>query len=176
MLRPQFALAVIAICVLTGCATRPRDPLTIRQQAYERLASFLEPGMTRRQLYALLPPQRPARTNVPGPGIFMFGLPGPAGYQSEHYPLDPDFQLNVELVLAKSPAASASWSFLPVHASANRSGPLRIQASAIDFSLDPAVSASLKRPSRTSAKTQRTGNVCISANATSSFSGGRPET
>lgn len=164
MFRPQTALVTIVACVLSGCATTaPRDPLVARQRSYERLASFLEPGMTRRQLYALLPPQRPARTgSVDVPGSSIFGLMGPSGFQSEYYPLDPDFVLHASFILAKAPTVS-------------RSGPLIINATAIDLHLDARGPASPRDSKRAAPKTQRSGKVCISAKAIDDLLFGRAD-
>lgn len=97
-----FLLA--ALSILTGCANIPRDPLHQRQRAYERLASFLEPGMTRRQLYALLPPQgTPTFTRstcLPSWGISA--LPGPACW-TERQRLDADFELDVSYLPSDGP-------------------------------------------------------------------------
>ena len=48
---------IVAAGSLNGCASAP-DPVSARKNAYERLLSLIEPGMHRRQLYALLPPRR----------------------------------------------------------------------------------------------------------------------
>ena len=97
-----MTLLLAALCVLPSCASSQRNPLAARQRAYQRLISLLEPGMTRRQLYALLPPQRAPSYTVstsPFPAGSHF-LPGPNGYYSEIHPLDPEFHLTVSYLLA----------------------------------------------------------------------------
>ena len=102
-----LALLLTALCVLPSCASSPRNPLAARQRAYARLASFLKPGMTRRQLYALLPPQRTPTYTVSAsplaPGISFF--PSPFDYRVETHPLDPDFYLSVSYLLAHPDSA-----------------------------------------------------------------------
>jgi hypothetical protein len=146
MFRPHTVLLIAAICGLAGCATTPTDPLVARQNAYERLASFIEPGMTRRQLYALLPPQRPAMTvAVPDPGFSSIpALLRPQAFQTETYPLDQNLDVQVEYLLANS-ALSKTWSFssdslIPPEA---RSRPLVINAHAVDVHYTASNSASL---------------------------------
>jgi hypothetical protein len=105
---------LFAASLITGCATHTSDPndpfgleqkqeklLASRQRAYERLASFLEPGMTRRQLYALLPPnQKPSSCNE---NNSPWVLPRPAfDTRTEDHPLDEVFRLRVHYALSKS--------------------------------------------------------------------------
>src|SRR5687768_2525655 len=98
VIRPRTIFLLFATIALSGCATTARDPLAARKKAYERLASFLEPGMTRRQVYALLPPQRPPTTWGPGS---VFALPiSPFLNQVEFHPLDPAFRLRLSYTLA----------------------------------------------------------------------------
>lgn len=128
-------LLIASAYILAGCAaTQPKDPLAARQKAYERLTSFLEPGMTRRQVYALLPPARiPTYRGLPDSELqSILGLRGPFGMTSETHPLDSDFELQVSYLFARSEK--------PVLKRKPRSGKLRISAHAIDILLfgDPA--------------------------------------
>ena len=94
--RILFLLLAVAL-VVGGCATRPVDPLVARRQAYERILKNIQPGMTRRQLYALLPPQRtPEVETQPG-----FPSPG-TQFHREWYPLDRDFCVMADYHLANS--------------------------------------------------------------------------
>lgn len=106
MIDPRIILATFAVVALCSCATTPRDPndpfnlvgmyqqeCANRQKAYGGLLSFLERGMTRRQLYALLPPRR-TPTIVVGAVDLVFVLPR-ADFQNEFHPLDADFALHV---------------------------------------------------------------------------------
>lgn len=93
MNRTIWTIVIATACLLSGCAS-PRDPLAARKRAYKRLLSFIEPGMTRRQLYALLPPRRTSIVVQPG----MFTLP--PSPPSERHELDPYFSLIVRYQLA----------------------------------------------------------------------------
>ena len=93
-------IAIVAAGLLNGCASQP-DPVLARKKAYERLLSFIEPGMTRRQLYALLPPRRtpvayPSRTltvsSMQSADVFL--------HYTEEYELDREFSLFVQYRLA----------------------------------------------------------------------------
>ena len=67
-----------------------------RRKGYERLTQLIEPGMTRRQLYALLPPKKVLATA----GHDVFDLPpAPPSQQELHY-LDSEFRLRVFYTLA----------------------------------------------------------------------------
>ena len=94
-----MALSLVALSVLPACATRARTPLAARHRAYERLLSFVEPGMTRRQLYALLPPSCTPSAQHPSLSSFI----GIAQYSphTEQHPLDRDFSLRVQYRLAR---------------------------------------------------------------------------
>ena len=93
-----FLPAMVALVAFSGCASKSSDPLAARRKAYQRLASFLEPGMTRRQLYALLPPaKRPmAQSCISTSGAF----PPACMMDREWYPLDQNLTLQVSYRLA----------------------------------------------------------------------------
>lgn len=102
MNRKIWTIVISTACLLSGCAN-PRDPLASRERAYERLLSFIEPGMTRRQLYALLPPRRTPVAHWSGPitmsGVYGGGLGLDLTY-SERHELDRQFFLLVQYRLA----------------------------------------------------------------------------
>jgi hypothetical protein len=113
MLVPRIFFALGAVA-LGSCAGTNRDrndpfgfernslePLSARQKAYERLASYLERGMTRRQLYALLPPRRPPIMYPKEPDS-PFAFPVLRLPNFELHPLDGDFALYVAYDLATS--------------------------------------------------------------------------
>jgi hypothetical protein len=93
-----LGITIAVLWVLSGCATNARNPLAARRQAYKRLLSFIEPGMTRRQLYALLPPCRTPEAKPPA----FWGTVGITQYTShaEKHPLDRNFFLHVQYRLA----------------------------------------------------------------------------
>lgn len=101
-MRPLLPLLALLL-MMGGCASpllktpREEDTRPARRRAYERLLQCIEPGMTRRQLYALLPPRRIPQVSRPMiaiGGIYTFSFP------REEYPLDRDFSLVVEFRLA----------------------------------------------------------------------------
>ncbi len=83
-----------AVALLAGCASPQLSPQAKRRKAYEGLLTFIEPGMTRRQLYALLPPRRPP-TMVPSI-FFIIGSIDRSPHLQEEHSLDPEFSLLVE--------------------------------------------------------------------------------
>ena len=92
------ALSFAALIVLSGCVTSARDPLAARRHEYKRLLSFIEPSMTRRQLYALLPPCRTPGAKPPS----LFSIISFVQYSphTEQHLLDRDFSLYVQYRLA----------------------------------------------------------------------------
>jgi len=89
-----FFIAVLVF--VGGCATRPVDPLVARREAYDRLRNNIRSGMTRRQLYALLPPRRTPEILPPLVDC------GKCWFYKEMYSLDRDFSLEVEYHLANA--------------------------------------------------------------------------
>jgi hypothetical protein len=89
-----FFILLSAASLFAGCAAPPGDNIAPRRIAYQRLLRYIEPGMTRRQLYALLPP---ARTPLAVPPQFAAVI-GTVCYtpQTEQHPLDDKFSLSVE--------------------------------------------------------------------------------
>jgi hypothetical protein len=87
-----------AFFAVSGCLTSSHSPLAARRHAYERLLGFIEPGMTRKQLYALLPPRLTPSATSPTMlgigGVYIYAL------HTEKHPLDRDFSLYVEYRLA----------------------------------------------------------------------------
>jgi hypothetical protein len=150
MLPPRTIFVLIAGFALGSCATKDRhskDPLSVqreiskqlaaRQKGYERLASFLEPGMTRRQVYALLPPYRPpttfhydARAQA---YALVFAFPAPRGSQAESHPLDPDFEMEIDYILASE---TSPWPFVP-RPPERKHGPDQTITPAIEFHFAP---------------------------------------
>ena len=87
----------IALTFTSSCAST-KDPVKLRQKSYEKLASMIQPGMTRRQLYALLPPMEVPRASPSGESI---GPPLNWYFRhKEEHGLDRDFMLDVEYKLA----------------------------------------------------------------------------
>ncbi len=53
----NISILLAVICVLSACSAVPNDHSKITlQEGYSRILSLIQPGMTRRNLYALLPP------------------------------------------------------------------------------------------------------------------------
>jgi hypothetical protein len=108
----RFVLLAASVMVFTsGCATQSPHPISARRRAYERLLSFIEPGMTRRQIYALLPPRR-TPSALP-PSVFaVAGIPIYA-HHSELHSLDADFSLFVQYRVANRREYPSRWLPLP---------------------------------------------------------------
>ena len=92
-----FLFALVVMLSLASCAMPP-DPLAAQRKVYEERLKKIEPGMTRRQLYALLPP---CRTPTADPPVLrqIVSLPMFTLLTEEH-PLDENFTLHVEYRLA----------------------------------------------------------------------------
>jgi len=90
----HFLILAAILSMTAGCVARPADPLVARRHGYERLLSFIEPGMSRRQLYALLPPRR-TPTALPHM-VYNNFYAGNYAYHGEAHPLDRDFSLYVQ--------------------------------------------------------------------------------
>ena len=82
----------------TSSCVSTKDPVALRQKSYEKLVALIQPGMTRRQLYALLPPKEVPRASPPS----AFGGPPTNWYfhHKEEHLLDRNFMLDVEYNLA----------------------------------------------------------------------------
>ncbi len=90
-------LMTVALTFTSSCVST-KDPVVQRQKSYEKLAALIQPGMTRRQLYALLPPKEVPRASPPS----AFGG-SPMNWYFHHieeHMLDRDFMLDVEYKLA----------------------------------------------------------------------------
>jgi hypothetical protein len=95
----RFSICLaLGILLLPGCAFREKDPVAARRHAYQRIIRDLEPGMTRRQLYALCPPRRTPTAHPPT--LFGFGGGALHSLHTEDHPLDHDFSLFVIYRLA----------------------------------------------------------------------------
>jgi len=67
---PRFCLLSLLTLGLGACASSKYRDATLRKKGYDRIVKSIRPGMTRQQLYALLPPARrptasPPLTNSP---------------------------------------------------------------------------------------------------------------
>ena len=96
-------LLLALVIAFTGCASREQRELKTRKAAYERLSASIAPGMTRRQLYALLPPKDVPTASGPNSIIAVCSDP-PADiwkFAFERYSLDDDFAVSVEFILAR---------------------------------------------------------------------------
>ncbi|WP_395746011.1 hypothetical protein [Prosthecobacter sp.] len=99
-----FTAAMIWVVTTTSSCVSTKDPVAMRQRSYEKLVAMIQPGMTRRQFYALLPPKEVPRASPPG--LFgrlpLNGQPPSDLYvhHREEHVLDRSFQLDVEYKLA----------------------------------------------------------------------------
>ena len=95
----KAAVLLLTFWMLSGCTASKRDPLSARRRSYEKLLTFIEPGMTRRQLYALVPPRKTPTATPPSLstviGVAMFSP------HTEQHELDHDFSLRVQYRLAR---------------------------------------------------------------------------
>jgi hypothetical protein len=99
-----FALAAI----LPGCALTPerREQVT-RQRHYQQLLAKVKPGMTRRQLYSILPPKSvPVATPLHCWAIISLPQFWPL---RETHPLDADFSLETQYRVAKMSEYPSPW-------------------------------------------------------------------
>lgn len=98
MIHRQLTVLMTVVLTFTSSCVSTKDPVVLRQKSYEKLAALIQPGMTRRQLYALLPPKEVPRASPPGESI---GPPLNLYFRHrEEHMLDRDFQLAVEYKLA----------------------------------------------------------------------------
>lgn len=87
-----------ATLTFTSSCVATKDPVALRRESYEKLVALIQPGMTRRQLYALLPPKEVPRASPP---IAFGGSPmNWYFHHKEEHMLDRDFRLDVEYKLA----------------------------------------------------------------------------
>ncbi len=89
-------LMIIALTFTSSCVST-KDPVALRQKSYEKLVALIQPGMTRRQLYALLPPKEVPRASPQS----LFPVDSRSNQNlHENHRLDWDFQVRVEYKLA----------------------------------------------------------------------------
>ena len=98
MIHRLCTVLMTAALIFTSSCASTKAPVKLRQKSYEKLVSMIQPGMTRRQLYALLPPKEVPRASPPS----AFGGPPTNWYfhHKEEHLLDRDFMLDVEYNLA----------------------------------------------------------------------------
>lgn len=92
-------LSIVLGLVLSGCASSRSDPRGVRRNGYCRISSHLTSGMTRRQLYALLPPAETPRAEPAA----LFSLDGASVTyfpHTERYRIDREFEVIAQFRLA----------------------------------------------------------------------------
>ena len=95
----MFLRYIISLLLLTSCASPPRTDLDLRSDAYKKILSMIEVGMTRKQLYALFPPMRRPIAKPPRITSICGGFVDFVSHR-ELYPLDRDFGILVTYRLA----------------------------------------------------------------------------
>jgi len=90
-----FLIALATMLSLASCATHSPDPLAAQRKVYEEQLLKIEPGMTRRQLYAVLPPSSAPEVTPAGFSGAIISIPL-YDFHAERHPLGDDFDLRVE--------------------------------------------------------------------------------
>lgn len=101
-------LPLLLLGVLPACTQLRQNPNAAKQQQYQQLATQAHPGMTRQQLYAILPPLHAPQAEVPRPhtvvGILTLYNP-----QKEAYALDQNFEVVADFQLADTTGLDAYY-------------------------------------------------------------------
>lgn len=101
-------LPLLLLGVLPACTQLRQNPNAAKQQQYQQLATQAHPGMTRQQLYTLLPPLHTPTAQLPQPhtvvGVLTLYTP-----QQESYALDQNFEVAAEFQLADTQGLDAYY-------------------------------------------------------------------
>lgn len=101
-------LPILLLGVLPACSQIRQNPHAATQQRYHQLATQAHPGMTRQQLYKLLPPLHAPTAQLPNPyavvGVLTLYTP-----QQESYALDQNFEVAAEFQLADTHGLDAYY-------------------------------------------------------------------